>query len=271
MQSRQPLSLLDFAIQHGKPLPDAAAKAKMVKFVDKAPKQLGVANVQTHKTLFEPIQPRYLLSRTMLQEIAVNEGAFLGTLFETCHQQPQAGFHFVRDMRSQSHLSNVVILVTNKCVRPRPKKEADPLHAVGELYSTVFAAVDRVGRPLNVRTVERPEDWNQPWACQPPDNKEYWPPVQSPTGRRTVMKGFRCLVGNNRLIVGWENSFHLTSFGIGVSSTLIVNLATDPEVRQCFFQHMDVQLKIDICHSWTIFPGCPSTSRWRWKPFRIEI
>ena len=46
MQTRQPLSLLAFAIQHGKPLTDAAAKAKMKKFVDNAPMHLGVVNVQ---------------------------------------------------------------------------------------------------------------------------------------------------------------------------------------------------------------------------------
>ena len=67
MQTRQPLSLLAFAIQNGKPMTDAEAKAKMLKFVDDAPTQLGVANLQKHKTVFEPIQPRYLLSTTMLQ------------------------------------------------------------------------------------------------------------------------------------------------------------------------------------------------------------
>ena len=77
METRHPISLLAFAIQHGEPLTDAAAKAKMVKFVDNAPTQLGVANVQKPTTVFEPIQPRYLLSTTMLQEKAENEGAFL--------------------------------------------------------------------------------------------------------------------------------------------------------------------------------------------------
>ena len=86
MQSRQPLSLLAFAIQHGKPLTDAAASAKIVKYVHKAPAQLGVANVQKNKTLFEPIQPRYLLSTTGQQEIAENGGSFLGTLYDACHQ-----------------------------------------------------------------------------------------------------------------------------------------------------------------------------------------
>ena len=65
MQSRQPLSLLAFGIQHGKPLTEANAKAKMGKLVDDAPKHLGAANVQKHKTVFEPIEPRYLLSTTM--------------------------------------------------------------------------------------------------------------------------------------------------------------------------------------------------------------
>ena len=114
----------------------------------------------------------------------------------------------------------------------------DPRVAAGELYCTVFAAVDSVGRPLIVRTVARPEDWDQPLARQHPNNKEYWPPVQSQTGRRTVVKSLRSLVGNNRLIVGWDTSFDLASLGIGVCSTLTVNLATDPEVRQCLLQHM---------------------------------
>ena len=172
----------------------------MVKFVDDAPTQLGVANVEKHKTVFDPIQPRYLLPTTMLQEKAENEGAFLGTMYDACHQQPQAGFPLVREMCSQSQLNDVIIIVTNKCVRPRPKNEADHWDAAGELHCTVFAAVDSVGRPLIVRTVARPEEWNQPWARQHPNNKEYWPPVQSQTGRRTVVKCLRSLVGNNRLL-----------------------------------------------------------------------
>ena len=83
----------------------------------------------------------------------------------------------MRGMRNQSELNDVVIMEMNNCVRPRPINEADPWDAAGELYCTVFPAVDSVGRPLIVRTVARPEDWSQPWARQNPDNKEYWPPV----------------------------------------------------------------------------------------------
>ena len=159
----------------------------MVKFVDKAPALLGQANVQRHKTVFESSQPRYLLPTTALQEIADNEGPFLGMMYDACHQQLQAGFPLVRSMRNQSPLDDVVIILTNMCVRLLPKNEADPWDAAGELYCTVFAAVDSVGRPQILRTVGRTEEWNQPWARQHPDNKEYWPPGQSKTGRRTLV------------------------------------------------------------------------------------
>ena len=182
MKTRQPLSLLAFAIQHGKPLTDATAKAKMLKLVDDAPTQLGVANVQKHKTVFDPMHPRFLLSTTMLQAKAENEGAFLGTMYDACHQQPQAGFPLVQDMRSQSQLHDAIIIVTNKCVRPRPKNEADPWDAAGELHCTVFAAVDSVGRPLLVRTVASPEDWNQRGHVSIPTTKSTGPECKARQG-----------------------------------------------------------------------------------------
>ena len=109
-------------------------------------------------------------------------------MYEACHQEPKAGFPLVSGMPNPSELNDVVIILTNKCVHPRRKNEAETWEAAGGLFSTVFAAVDSVGRTLIVRIVARPEDWNQPWARQQPDNKEYWPPVQSQTGRRTVVK-----------------------------------------------------------------------------------
>ena len=42
-----------------------------------------------------------------------------------------------------------------------------------------------------------------------------------------MAQGLLSLVGNNRVIVGWETSFDLASLGIGVSSTMTVSLATD--------------------------------------------
>ena len=156
MQNRQQLSLLAFVIQHGKPLTEAAESEKMVKFQEKATAILDVANVQRHKSVFEPIQPLYLLSTTGMQEIADNEGAFLGTRYDACHQEKQAAFPLLRGMRNQSQLTDVVINVTNRSMRPGPMNEADAWDADGELYCTVFAAVDIVGRPLIVRTVARP-------------------------------------------------------------------------------------------------------------------
>ena len=139
-------------------------------------------------------------------------------------------------MRRQSKLDDVVIIVSKRCVRPRPKNESDPSDAVGALYGTVFEAVDSVGRPLIVRTVARPEVWNQHWARQHQDNKEYWPAVQSQTGRRRVLRSLRALVGNNRLIMGWGTSFDLPSLAIGHCSTLTMRIPTDPELRQCLLQ-----------------------------------
>ena len=191
-------------------------------------------------------------------------------MYDACHQQPQAGFSLVGDMHSQSQLNDLIIIVTNKCVRPRPKSESDPWDAAGELHCTVFAAVDSVGRPLIVRTVARPEDWNQPWARQHPNNKEYWPPVQSQTGRPTVVNSLRSLVVNNRLIVGWDTSFDLASLDIGVSSTMMVNLATDPEVRQCLLQHMGRGVENRYRPLLDDFPGCLFLSHYRWKRFRID-
>ena len=118
----------------------------------------------------------------MLQEKAENEGAFLGTMYDACHQQPQAGFPLVRDMRSQSQLNDVIIIVTKKCVRPRPQNEADPWDAAGELHCTVFAAVDSVGRPLIVRTVAITEEWNQPWARNIPTTKSTGPQCKARQG-----------------------------------------------------------------------------------------
>ena len=194
----------------------------MVRFVEKALDQLGVANVQLHKTMFQAIQPVYLLAKTALYEIPENEEAFLGMMSNACHQQPEAGFLLVRGMFNQSKLDDVVIIVGNKCVRPRAKNEEDPFDAAGELYCTEFASVESVGRPLIVPTVARGEEWSQPWARHPPpDNKEYWPSVQSLTGRCTGEISLKHLVRNNRVIVDWETFFDLALLGIGVCSTLM--------------------------------------------------
>ena len=149
------------------------------------------------------MQPRYFLAGPESKEVAATQGAFLGTMYEVCNQQPQAGFSLVRNMRNQSQLDDVVIIVTNKCVRPPPKGEEDPWVGAGEIYCTVFAAVASVGRPLILRTLARHDGWDQPSARQHPNNKESWPAVQSQTGRRTVLKSLQSLVGNNRLIFGW--------------------------------------------------------------------
>ena len=140
-------------------------------------------------------------------------------------------------MRNQSQL-DVVVSVVTKCVRPRPKAEEDSGDASGELYCTVFAAVDSVGTPFIVRTLAMPEGWNQHCARQHPNNKEYRPPSLSQTGRSTVLRNLQSLVGNDRLIAGWETSFDLASLGIAVGWTFPVRLATDPEVRHCLLQHM---------------------------------
>ena len=65
------------------------------------------------------MQPRYLLADTVVRGSAEAEGALLGTMDEKSHQQSQAGLSLVRAIYNQSQLEDVLILVTNKCVRPR--------------------------------------------------------------------------------------------------------------------------------------------------------
>ena len=129
---------------------------------------------------------RYLLAEPTPEEVAETEGAFPGTMYEVCQQQPQAGFSLERAIRNQSQLGDVRIILMNNCQRPRPKKEEAPWEAAGELYCTVFSAFDSVGRPLNVRIVAIHEEWNHAWARHHHNYKEDWPTVQGQTGRQNA-------------------------------------------------------------------------------------
>ena len=171
MQNNLPLSIFGFAIQHPEPRSDAKEKNQLGEFVDKAPTQLGLADLLLHETVLEPIHPRYPYKNTTLKRVSQTQGAFFGKMFDACHQQPQAGLPLVRLMRNQSQLDDVVIIVTNKCFRPRAKLQTDSWDPAAELLCSVFAAVASVGRPLIVATVARPEEGSQPWARQHPDNK----------------------------------------------------------------------------------------------------
>ena len=187
MQNRQPFSILGFAIEHGNAQKNLNEREALVQCGNDAPAKRGVASVERHETEFEPTQPRYILADTVLLASAEAQGAFLGTMYEECHQQPQAGFYLVRDMLYQSKHDDVVIVVTKMCLGPRPKLAEDPWDAAGELFCSVFGAMNSDARPLIVRTVAKREGGNQPWAPQPPENKEYWPPRISQKERCNVL------------------------------------------------------------------------------------
>ena len=79
-RNRQLLSRLGFAIQHGKALTHLKEREALVKRVDDAPANLGVACVERDETEFAPSQPRWLFADTGLRAGAESEGAFVGTI-----------------------------------------------------------------------------------------------------------------------------------------------------------------------------------------------
>ena len=97
------------------------------------------------QALFDPIQPRYLLTMTRVKEVAYNDGSFLRTIYDGFIQQPQSRFPILRGMCNQSMLDDVVIIVLNTGVRPRPTLPEDPGDAGGELLDTMFGSMDSVG------------------------------------------------------------------------------------------------------------------------------
>ena len=129
----------------------------MVTFVEDATANRGVASVERHEQVFEPMQPSYLLGDKGVVPKAEAQGAFLSTMYEECHHQMQAGFFLVRGMYKQSELDDIVIVVTIQLVQARRKAEEDHWDAAGELCCIVFTAVVSAGRPSKCQASSDPK------------------------------------------------------------------------------------------------------------------
>ena len=125
MQNKQPLSFVAFAINYSPRHDSLVEKQALLQFVDKAPEELGVVDAAQHQTVFNPQQMHSMLRWMVLDRDIVENGGFLGTMQDACEIQSQAGFPLVRRMQNQSTVEDVVIIVTNKCMRPHPKRQGE--------------------------------------------------------------------------------------------------------------------------------------------------
>ena len=49
------------------------------------------------------------------------------------------------------------------------------------------------------------------------------------------------LIGNERLVVGWRLGYELASLGLGITSVMSIDLATDPVVRKFLLELVQIQ------------------------------
>ena len=114
---------------------------------------------------------------------------------------------------------------------------------VGGLNCSTVVGMDPAGKVLLLETMgARAHD--EDWARRHFKNRSSQPPEGLESPKDAAVAHLSTLIGDERLIVGWPLGFELASLGLGVSSILAVDLASDLDVR-AFLQEL-VQNGVDV-------------------------
>ena len=81
---------------------------------------------------------------------------------------------------------------------------------------------------------------NAEWARRHFKNSYYQPPEGLESRNKSAVSHLPTLIGDERLIVGSRLRYDLASLGLGITSILAVDLATDPVVRTFFHELMQL-------------------------------
>ena len=82
---------------------------------------------------------------------------------------------------------------------------------------------------------------NDEWARRHFNNRSYQPLQGLEIPKNAVVAHLATRIGDQRLVVGWRHGYDLASLGLGVTSVMAIDFATDPVVRKLMQELLKVQ------------------------------
>lgn len=117
-------------------------KEALLKFVDGAHGDIGIAHVGQHRPIFHLQQLHYIVTGNALDRYIMQKDDLLRMLLEAFELQPHACLPVVLIRQNQRIFEEDDILLTIACVLPLPTRQCESRAAAKAFFCTVFLAVD---------------------------------------------------------------------------------------------------------------------------------
>ena len=137
---------------------------------------------------------------------------------------------YLNEIQNTPDAEYAVILATVKCVAHTDAVEgSDQVAPAGVLDCSTVVAMDPAGRVLLLETMGARASSDN-WARTHFKNRSYQPPQGLERPKNAVVAHLATLIRDERLVIGWRLGYDLASLGLGVTSLMAIDLATDPVV-----------------------------------------